>query len=284
MLGRPLAATFLFAALWATAGSARAEISLAVGLYPTEQPRAMVQDLRPALDFMEEYLEAELGEEVEIRTQIVKGYREAIDAILSNQVDFARLGGASYVLCKTEDPDVNILAMENHNGSVQFNGVIVVRADSAIENVSQLRGRTFAFVSDSSALGRYFPQAYLLNAQIRSRDLKDFAYLGRHEEVGRAVSAGRYDAGALSQRMYERLVERGMKLRAIAHFENVSRAWVARSGLEPRVRAALQKAFLQLHDPKILQTLGFDGFVPGSDTYYDETRRVIADSTAFFAD
>lgn len=282
MINKVLSAAFLLLTICASVESANAKVSLALGLYPTEQPQNMVRELRPCLDFIQRYLEDALGESVEIKTQVGRDYRTALNSIVSGQVDIARLGGVSYVSSKEKDPGIQILAMENIDGSVRFSGVIVVREDSEITDISQLRGKTFAFVSDTSTLGRYFPQAFMLESGIHSRDLKEYAYLGRHEDVGRAVWAGRYDAGALTQRMFQQLVAKGMNLRVIGRYENVSRAWVARSGLDPRVRDALREAFLRLDDPEIFRALGFNGFLPGDDSHYNKTRHIIKMNDRFF--
>ena len=271
---RPL---LLLALLSAGPVSAQAKVSLVLGLYPSEKPRNMVEALRPTLNAVADKLEAQLGEEVEIRIQMLSDYVTALNALVAGEVDFARLGPASYVLGKKEQPGLELLAMENSHGGVTFRGMIVVRDDSDLRTVSDLKGRSFAFVSERSTLGRYFPQAYLAEAGISAGDLGGYAYVGHHEAVGLAVWAGRFDAGAMNSRMYEKLVDRGVRLRAIASFENVTRPWVARAGLPAETAEGLQEALLSLDDPEILAALGFDGFLPAVDTYYEPTRRVIAE-------
>jgi phosphonate transport system substrate-binding protein len=278
-------ATFLVVSLvcgWTA--TAQAEISLVLGLYPSEKPHNMVHAFRPSLDAVEQAMERQLGEDVSIRTQILSDYLAGLEQVLYGSVDFARLGPVSYVLGKNRDSGIELLAMENEKGSVDFEGVIAVRDSSDITDVSQLTGRSFAFVSERSTLGRYFAQAYLAQVGVHAEDLGGYHYLGNHEIVGLAVGAGRYDAGALNRRIFDKLTARGVHLRAIASFRNVTRAWVARSGLQPRVREALRQALLGLDDPQVLKVLGFNGFLPGDDARYDKTRRVIAQNALFFSE
>ncbi len=277
---RPL---FFLALLCAGPLQAQAEVTLVLGLYPSEKPRNMVEALRPSLNAVEAKMEAVLGEEVEIRIQMLSDYITALNALVAGEVDFARVGPASYVLGKKEQPGLKLLAMENSHGGVTFEGLIVVRDDSDLYSVADLKGRSFAFVSERSTLGRFFPQAYLAQAGITAKDLGDYDYVGHHEAVGLAVWAGRFDAGAMNSRMYRKLADRGVKLRVIASFENVTRPWVARAGLTPEIEESLRQALLGLDDPEILGALGFDGFLPAMDTYYEPTRRLIAEHVEDYA-
>ena len=277
---RPL----LFLALLCAAPlQAHAKVTLILGLYPSEKPSNMVEALRPCLNAVEAAMAAELGQKVEIRIQMLSDYVTALNALVAGEVDFARVGPASYVLGKKEQPGLELLATENSHGGVTFEGLIVVRDDSDLHSVADLKGRSFAFVSERSTLGRFFPQAYLAKAGITAKDLGDYDYVGHHEAVGLAVWAGRYDAGALNSRMYRKLLDRGLKLRVIASFENVTRPWVARAGLPVGIAASLRRALLGLDEPEILATLGFDGFLPAQDTYYEPTRRLIAEHIEDYA-
>lgn len=271
---RPL---LLLALLCAGPVSAQAKVSLVLGIYPSEKPRHMVEALRPSLNALENMMESRLGEEVEIRIQMLSDYVTALNALVAGEVDFARVGPASYVLGKKQQPGLELLAMENSHGGVTWEGMIVVRDDSDLHSVADLKGRSFAFVSERSTLGRFFPQAYLAQAGISAKDLGDYDYVGHHEAVGLAVSSGRFDAGAMNSRMYEKLVDRGVRLRAIASFENVTRPWVARAGLPVETAEGLREALLSLDDPELLEALGFDGFLPAVDNYYEPTRRLIAE-------
>ncbi len=267
--------------LWSSA--ARAEISLVFGVYTSDKPSAMVRQLRPSLDIIAKRAGEILDEDVKIRLQVVKGYTAGAELILSGKVDFMRLGPASYVKVKKQDPGIELLAMENKNGANKFNGYIAVHTDSDITDVRQLKGRTFAFGSKRSTLGRYFAQLHLAHAGVFARDLKRYEYLGRHDKVGAAVGAGLFDAGALEETMFAKLVAKGMPLRAIATMRNATKAWAARTGLAPRLKQALRQALLDLDDPAALAALRFEGFLAGDDSDYDATREAIEKNPRFFA-
>jgi len=259
-----------------------AKVSLVFGTYSPDKPTAMVAQLRPSLDRIAYHLSQVLSEDVEITMNVVRSYEAGADLIISGAVDFMRLGPASYVKVKEQNPGITILAMEKKNGKKRFNGVIAVRTDSDITEVSQLRGRSFAFGSASSTLGRYFSQLYLMRHSIHAKDLSNYEYLGRHDKVGRAVGSGLYDAGALEETTFAKLVAKGVALRAIATFENSTRPWVARAGMDERIVAAFREALSRLDNDEALQALRFEGFLPGDDAEYEPTRQAIRENPRFF--
>lgn len=260
----------------------QAKTQLTFGVYSSDKPSAMVQQLRPTLDRIERSLAANLGEEVEIKLAVVRGYQAGAEMLLSGQADVMRLGPASYVKVKGIQDGLELLAMENKRGANTFEGVIAVHQDSDITEIGQLRGRTFAFGSERSTLGRYFAQLELTRAGILASDLESFEYLGRHDKVGQAVGAGLFDAGALEGTMFKKLQAKGLPIRAIHTMRNATKAWVARDGLDPRVKAGLRRALLEMHDKEALTALRFDGFLPGSDADYDPTREAINRNAEFF--
>jgi phosphonate transport system substrate-binding protein len=93
---------------------------------------------------------------------------------------------------------------------------------------------------------------------------------------------GKFDAGALKESTFKRLVKKGEPLRSIASFPNVTKPWVASSGLEPEIRQALRRTLLDLKDPNVLKALKKDGFLPGSDEDYAMIRGAIQNSKKFF--
>jgi phosphonate transport system substrate-binding protein len=173
--------------------------------------------------------------------------------------------------------------MEKKNGAKSFKGVICVKTDSEISEIGQLKGRSFAFGNSKSTLGRYFAQLNLMRAGIFARDLARFEYLGRHDKVGRAVGSGLFDAGALEETTFHKLVAKGVPIRAIATYSNSTRPWVGRAGMAPRMKQALRQALLRLAAPAALQALRFDGFLTGADSDYEATRQAIEQNPRFFA-
>ena len=186
---------------------AMAEIKLTFGVYTADKPTVVVKKFKPLLNVLENSLTRQLGEKVKIKLQIANTYDSGIENLTSGQVDFARLGPASYIEAKNQQPGIGVLALEAKKGKKQFNGVICVRADSPIKTISDLKTKRFAFGDKKSTIGRYLSQLYLFKNGLKAKDLSAYNYLNRHDKVGAAVASGQYDAGALKESTFTRLVK-----------------------------------------------------------------------------
>lgn len=261
--------------------TAAAEVVIIFGTYAADKPSAMVKQLNPSLQELRKLTQKQLGEPVDIRLKIVRGYAAGVKQIVEGKVDFMRVGPASYVKAKDANPGIQILAMEKKRGKKVFHGIIAVHKDSDIQSIGDLRGKSFGFGNQRSTLGRYFAQLYLMDAGIHASDLKSFKYLGRHDKVGRAVGSKLVDAGALEETTFHKLVKAGVPIRAIERMQNATRPWIARAGIDRRIFDGLQKAMLGLKNKQALKALRFDGFLPGTDVDYKATRRAIQENPKF---
>ncbi len=262
--------------------TARAEIHLVFGVYASDKPSAMVEQMRPTLDIVERNLAGLLHDRARIELQVLRDYETGIAVLTSGKIDFARLGAVSYVEAKAGAPEIELLASELNGDAPYFHGVICVRRDSPIHAVADLRGKTFAFGAEQSTMGRYVAQLFLAQSGITATDLKAFKYLGRHDRVAAAVAAGQFDAGALEETIFNKMAKESLPIRAIASYRDLTKAWVARVGLDPQVTAKLREALLSVHDPAALAALRFDGFTRTTDADYDPTRAAIRENARFF--
>ena len=80
--------------------------------------------------------------------------------------------------------------------------------------------------------------------------------------VGTAVNAGDYDAGALKEGTFNKLIARGAKLKKLVEFDNVTKPWVARKGLSKIISSAISKALLELNENEILKEFQSRVFYP----------------------
>ncbi len=262
--------------------SAQAEVTLNFGVYATDSRGELERQFRPALAALERDLTDRLGESVTINLKVSPTYEGGLDDLVEGRVDFTRLGPASYVLGKGRQPELSILAMESKKGAKTFNGIICVGIDSDIDSVAQLRGKSFAFGDDQSTIGRYLSQLHLVENGVRAGDLSRYEYLGRHDKVGIAVGRGEFEAGALKQSTFNKLVKKGVPIRVLVTFPNVTKPWVGRAGMDSRIQEALQAALLEMSDAKALKALKVDGMLPGTDADYEVIRQSIKENGRFF--
>ena len=257
-------------------------LELVFGVYTADKPTTVVQEFRPTLNALETKMSEIINKPVTIKMEVASSYEEGIAEIVNGEVDFSRLGPASYVTAKKDNPDLSILGIETQQGEKIFYGVIAVHNDSSIQNVTELKGKTFAFGDELSTIGRFLSQEYLWENGINSSNLSRFDYLERHDRVGTAVDLKQFDAGALKESTFNKLVENGDQIRSIAKFPNVQKPWVASSDLPEETSEAINQALLNINDAEALDSLGIDGFVNGSDEDYQKIRKAIEENEQFF--
>lgn len=257
-------------------------VTLSLGLYTSNKPSAMVRKFRPIVKHLEVKMTEKLGHPVNIRMQLAKNYEQGIAHLTAGKVDFSRFGPAPYIEAKKSNPDIKILAMESINKSKVFHGIIATHVDNPIESIAQLRGQTFGFGDQQSTIGRFLSQQYLADNGVGAKDFSHFEYLGRHDIVGTKVGSGEFTAGALNESTFRKLLSKGEKIRELARFTNVTKPWIARSGLNSDVFEALQLCLLELTDEESLQRLKIDGFLKGADLDYEVIRTAIEGNDRFF--
>ncbi len=253
--------------------------TISFGVYNSDKPTAMLRKFQPIMEYLQKQIEMRGMSEV-IKFKIYPSYSKAIDALVSGDCDFTRFGPASYIFAKTQNKGVRLLVMEHKNQQRRFDGVFITQKNSSIESISELKGRTFAFGSELSTIGRYLSQAELAKAGINADDLKRYNYLGRHDKVALVVSVGNYDVGVVKENTYKKLAKsRGLK--EIDRFCNVTKPWVVRSGFNDALYDVIQQALLDLNDEQILRNLKQDGFYIARDEDYDFVREGIVFSSEF---
>jgi len=242
-------------------------MSLSFGVYQSDKATVMYRSFTPVLEALTASMESALGRPVDIKLTIFQSYEDGIESLARGEVDFVRFGPASYITAKARQSDIELIAMETESGDKRFKGLIIVQKESPIRTIADLRGKRFAFGDPNSTIGRYLVQAELIKAGITGKDLKDFQYLGRHDTVVKAVEIGDFDAGSVMQQTFEKANAKGT-LRVLASFDNVTKPWVARKGLERSTFEAIQAGLFALKDPGVLKELKITGFVPTSDDEY----------------
>lgn len=279
MFGKILPRCFaILCCLFAHAAPAADVTVLRFATYASERPSEELKKIEPFHLYLEQTLAAQ-GLTADIRMRIYPSYDEAIAAVVNGETDFARLGPVSYVIAKKRNPRIRLLAMESKHGKKEFNGVILVAANSPMQTLSDLRGKRFAFGEANSTTGRYLAQEALVRAGIRARDLAEYDFVGRHDKVAFAVAAGNYDAGAVNETTLDKYgQEKG--LRQLASFISPTHAWAARAGLDPKLARHLRQALLAMQSDA-LEYIGRDGFLAASDGDFDRLRGSMRRAAAF---
>ena len=251
-------------------GSAEDPEALRVGLVPNQNPEKVEAEYTPLGD----YLSEQLGREVELF--VPTSYNAVVEAMANDELDLAYFGGLTYVQAR-ERANVSPLVTEINprTGDTTYHSLIIVPANSDIQEVSELEGETFAFGSVSSTSGSLYPAIMLRNGGIDYRtDLDEKIYTGGHDATAQAGANGRVAGGGIEDRILYRLQDEGTVeegfVRAIEESDPIEGyPWVVRDNLSEDLKEEITQAFLGIEDPVLLDLLRAAGYERVEDEDYD---------------
>jgi phosphonate transport system substrate-binding protein len=247
--------------------------TLKVSAIPDEAPTELQRKFKP----LGEYLERETGAKIEFVP--VTDYAGVVEALATDKIDMAWLGGFTFVQTKLRTHGTAIPIVQRAEDE-KFVSRFIVPANSTASTLADLKGKTFAFGSPSSTSGHLMPRYFLLQAGIDpDKDFKRVAFSGSHDATVAFVAAGKAEAGVLNASVWEKLVEshdpNAQKVRVLATtppFYDYN--WTVRGGLDPVLVKKLTEAFLKLdpNDPshkELMQLQRASRFIPTKPSNYD---------------
>ena len=224
------------------------------------------------------YIGRAIGHPVQVR--VGRTYGEHIKAIGSDSIDIAYMGPVPYVEMVAKYGRKPLLARQVINNSPYLRGEIIVRKDSPLRTLGDLKGKCFLFGDVNSTMSYIMPQHMIEDAGVPLIRLGDHKFLEGHENVALAVLAGTCDAGAVKQEVYEEFKPKG--LRVLAELPLVyDHLFVTSASLPPPMVRKLRKIMLDLNDlpegKAIMAKIHPDmtALVPPKDSDYNNLRALM---------
>ena len=246
---KPVLALAAGLALSFTALAAQAADVLKVSAIPDEAPTELLRKFQP----LGAYLEQQLGMPVEFTP--VADYPAVVEALASDRIDLAWLGGFTFVQARLKTG--NALPLVQRAEDARFTSKFIT-AKPDVQSLADLKGKSFAFGSVSSTSGSLMPRYFMLQDGIKPEShFSRVGYSGAHDATAAWVQAGKVDAGVLNASVWDKLVANGTidsnKVRVFAttptYFDY---NWTVRGTLDPALTAKIKAAFLAL-DPAIAE-------------------------------
>lgn len=258
--------------------AAHAEEVIRVSGIPDENPTELMRKYQPLV----EHLQKHLG--VKVVYVPVIDYGAAVSALGAGKVDFAWLGGFTFVQAKVMAGAKPVVMRDIDR---EFQSVFIANTAAGINKPEDLRGKGFAFGSKSSTSGHLFPRHFLSTIHKIDAD-KDFAgapiYSGAHDATVKMVESGKVPAGALNIEVWNRMVAGDKfdknKVKVIWTTPPfVDYVWAARKDLPPATVQKFANAFLSLNAAKpeekaVLDLQGAKKFVPAKVEDFDVIEQV----------
>jgi len=145
----------------------------------------------------QEYLSERLGMDVELFP--ASDYAGVMQGLLAGQLEYAGLGSSGFAGIYLQDPEAvePLFTTMQIDGSLGYYSMMYTLADSGIESLEDMEGKTLAFADPNSTSGYLVPSFELENEE--GIDMENYfaetGFGGGHEQAVVAVLNGQYDAG-----------------------------------------------------------------------------------------
>lgn len=253
---------------------------LVMGFVPSRD----VNEIQLSANKIAEYLTVKLERPVKAIT--LQSYSAIVFGLANETVDFAFVGPLDYVMSNNKTGAYPITASVRH-GKKGYRGITIVRKDSGINNLKDLKGKTVAFGDPLSASSNLYPKKYLMEKGIDpERDLRS-VHISSSTAIVLAVESGKVDAGFVYEgaRLNPRIQETFPDIMDITDVIYTSELipadpQIVRKDLDLKVVDGLRVALLSLSESNegkkwLADLFAIDRLEPALDEDYDILRDVI---------
>lgn len=246
-----------------------------LSILPVESAGAMYERFVP----LKYYLENVLKRPIIIK--VAKDYEAAIHEIGNGQVHMACLDPATYceVRARYKNRVVPLGRPMGKEGATS-RSVLVVKDNSGIEKVADVKGKRLALGNKQSSFSYLIPLAMLNDVSLKVKDFSDVDFLQQEDRVALSVLIGDYDVGAMSEPVARKYTKDGLKI--IKTSEAISSFVLCASNMLPEeVRRDIIKGLVSLKDRETLSAVDRDiqRFAAAEDRDFDVVRVMIKNLT-----
>lgn len=244
------------------------EDRLVLGVMPSLPPTKLFTKFQPLAD----YLTKTTGKVVTVST--APNFQEYLVRLQKGEYELILPNPYQYVLV-SRAPGYTPLAKVS---GIPFKGLIVVRKDSGINSISDLKGKKIAYPDPSALAATMQVRAYLKRNGIDpERDTKE-SYAASQDSVIFSVHQRLFDAAGTWPETLDRIPDDIRKeLKVLAETETLPHRPIAVRGdiSQETARKVKNSLLVMADDPegqKILASMGYKGFDDTSDREYDKVR------------
>lgn len=212
-----------------------------------------------------------------------KTYAEVNRLVEAKEVDLAFVCAGPYV-DGHDKFGMEILAVPVVNGERFYRGHLIVRRDSNIQTLEDLRGKRFAFTDPDSNTGSLVPRYILAQRGLTpEKFFNETFFTNSHDNSIKAVSDGLADGAAVDSLVWEFMKSTDPEVVNRTRVVHSSPRYgippvVVHPQLGADVKAEMRKIFLSLHGDSeaspLLGQLRIERFEAGDDDAYDRVREM----------
>ncbi|CAI6081541.1 hypothetical protein PAECIP112173_03242 [Paenibacillus sp. JJ-100] len=261
---------------------------LTVQFVPSQNADTLEAKAKP----LEKLLGDKLG--IPVKVSVSTDYNTIIEAMASKKVDVGFLPPTAYVLAKEKEAAQVILQAQRYGVNDEtgapteqladsYKSMIIVKKDSPIQSVEDLKGKKIAYQNVTSSAGYVWPAALLLDRGVDPlKDVQPVTVKG-HDQGVLAVLNGDVDAAAIFQdarntvsKDYPTIFE---DTRVLAFTEPIPNDTIAvRTDMNADWTAKIKQAFIDIGKDTeghqiIKEIYTHEGYVESDDSKFDIVRQ-----------
>jgi len=238
--------------------------SFTIGVLPYRSDEEIQRDLGPLIEYLQHHLKTS------VKLVIAPDYPTLGRLFELKKI---QLGWFSHVLLE-QNPDrdsLTVICRPQSAGKTEHKGGILVKEDSPLQTLDDLKGRRFAYVSRYSGSGFVFPAKMFRRLGIDPvASFSEIIFTGNHSASVEALISGSVDAAAIFCDATTEEIVLPAGLRALAFTEKIpSDPLVVRKDLDAVTRSKLTDLLVNISNfdkgPETIEHLknrrGFEAFI-----------------------
>lgn len=245
--------------------------SLKIGIPPYKSEQELKEVFREVLLHLENRLETK------VHFFVARDYEDMINRVKNGLIDVGFFTPNAYVEARDGIKDLKYIATvlyvdKSGNINDHYKSVLVVKKDSNIKSISDIKGKRIGFTDERSTSGYIFPRILLKESGIDFK--KDFAsvfMLKKHPKIMGALASDSIDVGAtFEEAVNESKSEYGDIFRIIAYSREIPYdAVVAAPHIKSDLVDKIQKALTEYKTSEPNNSFKPYGYSVKGESFYD---------------
>lgn len=252
---------------------------IVMGFVPSQDSDTIADTVEP----LAKKLSEELG--VEVEGKVMTSYTALVEAMGTNEVQIGFIPAFAYVL-GNEKHGIEVILKSERYGSGTYKAQYVVRADSGIESLEDMKGKVWAYGDAASTSGYLFPAAQIMDEfdvkDPQTEFFKEAVQTGGHDNSAIAVYNGDADVATTFDDVrteleaeYPDVME---KLKVVAYTEDIPNDTISvTKDLSDELQTKIKEAFLSFNDDKDMikimnEVYNWDRIIEANDEEYEVVR------------
>ncbi len=250
---------------------------LTMGIFPRRNAKMTMKLFRP----LQKHLSQALKQEIRLVT--AKNFKTFWQGVKQQKYDLVHYNQYHYIVSQKKY-GYQVLLRNEEFGEDTIAGALMVRTDSGIDTIADLKGKKIIFGGGPKAMQSYIVATYLLRqGGLQAGDyIEDFAKNPPNAILtafyGQAAAAGAGDK-VLDLKVVKQQID-SSKMKMLARAPQLPHLpWAVKADMAPELRDKIQTLLLQLKNDdqgqKILKNARLSGFQAAKDADYDPHREII---------